>query len=1274
MTRTTPLNVFQVPLAGIRLIEASAGTGKTWAICGLYLRLLLEQGRTVQQILVVTFTNAATAELRQRLRDRLRDTLAGLALPVAAAAAPAGDPFVHDLLASLRAQGIADAAMATQLQQALHSFDEAAVFTIHGFCQRALADTPFAAQMPLRQALVADDSALLAEAVHDLWRAHIASPAADPALAALMLDAGDTPERWAALLKRHLAKPLAREIWPDDIDTAVDTQAQQQAVHAAFTAARSAWRTGGPAAVALAQARIQAKQLHATHYKADKVQACAEAWAELLAQPAPQLAAPVGALGLLGASTLALRTTGKHSAPEHPFFTAAQALLDSLAQADRQRRLARLRLLRQVLHDGAARLRETKRAQRVVAFDDMLFNLHQRLVGDASQPAAPGLAAALRQRFPAALIDEFQDTDPLQWSVFHAIYGTAQATAEAAPLFLVGDPKQAIYSFRHADLHTYLQARSQASAVHTLADNQRASQPLIHALNHLFGQHGAAFMQPGLYYQPVAYGNKRRPVFTDTTGEARAALQVWSLPRGRQGPLMKAEARQRAADTCAGEIARLLTGARAGQVLIDDQPLDAGQIAVLVRSHSQGSLVRAALAALGVGSVELSQDSVFSGPDAEALERVLAAMLQPGRDGLLKAALATRWHGLDAPTLQALAADETAWLAQVQAFAAHGALWRRRGVGQLLQHWRQAAGVAGRLLTLPDGARRLTNLLHLGELLHQAEAEQPSPEALLQWLQAQRDTARGDEATQLRLESDQHLVQIVTIHKSKGLEYPVVFCPFLWDGAVGGQSGDGLDGLGGHDADGQAVIDFRAGFDAAADPKAAKAQAKLEAAAETLRLVYVALTRAVHRCTLLTGSYRRQHGKHITPTESARGLLHWLVLGDGLTPTDWFKPNRKPPPPFEIAAAWTRWCDALGDSHALAIAPLPLPLRQPLLPADCSAQPLQALPAPTPLPTGWWIASFSSLVHGAQAAAQVADPDPDTDTDADADAANDAERPLQPRPGADHDALAEPPDPPALDAAAAALPPDDPLRFPRGTLAGECVHAAFEHADFSAHTTWPGAIADALTAHPPLPLPPGSDSAALPAMLHATLAQVLATPLPLGTPTPLRLASLGLHQRLNELEFHLHAPQLSAAALGRTLARHGVPAPRLGFGSLQGYLKGYIDMVFRHEGRWFIADWKSNHLGDAPADYAGPALQRAMTDHHYHLQALVYAVALQRWLQQRLPNYSHAQHFGGAVYLFVRGVRPHWQQADGTPAGLHFFRAPQTLLDDVTALLAGATA
>ena len=1233
-----PLDVFTCELSGIRQIEASAGTGKTWNICGLYLRLLLESRLEVQRILVVTFTNAATAELRERIRQRIVDTLAWLDAEQAGKAPAGGDDFVERLVARARNHlHLPTADIVARLKLALATFDEAAIFTIHGFCQRALADTPFTAQMPLALELVRDDAGWVAEAANDFWRRRIAADDLDAGLAGHLVARQDSPQRFAALLKRHLAKPLAHAAWPADLESAQRIPAEDLA--ATHAVAWQLWHDERDAIEDLLMRSLTA--LSAVSYKEDSVRTAMAGWDELLhgedGLAALDIVAPK--VDLLGAARLAKGTKSKQVTPQHEFFDVAQRLLDLRTQATQALAYARLALLRQLLDEGTRAQREAKRRQRVIAFDDMLFNLHDRLTrGDS-----PWLAGELKKRFPAALIDEFQDTDPLQFAIFKTIYTTTtDDTLAPAPLFFVGDPKQAIYSFRNADLHTYLAAGTHATTRYSLADNQRSSEPLIHALNLLFQANPRAFMLEGLAYQQVAFGKKPRQALVDTS-EPRAPLQVWTLPLADDGePIFLRDAQAAVVAATASEIARLLAAARRGQVSLgqapDDRPLAAGDIAVLVRSNAQGTLIRQALTARGVGSVELSQASVFRSSDAEELDRVLTAILEPARERTLKAALATELMGQDAGAIAALADDESALLDAVQRFAGWREVWLQRGVGFMLRQWLAAEHVAGRLLARPDGERRLTNLLHLVECLHEAGERHAAPDTLLRWFQSQRVSPDADDATQLRLESDQNLVQIVTIHKSKGLEYPVVFCPFLWSTSRGGR-GDGLTGVAYHDDDGRTVIDYGHEFLPDARKDDIKQRLKLEDSAESLRLAYVALTRAVHRCVIVAGCYRMA-GRSPSATASSRSLLNWLVAGAGHTPGEWFEHKNGAAP---IAAAWQALAAQSGG--AIGVAPLPQGDAVTLPAPRRSPDTLAALPPPRSLPPGWRIGSFSAIAHGA---------------------AHD-------RSGVDHDLrVIESPAAAAPGAAPAFTPADDdPLHFPRGPAAGEAIHQAFENLSFPHPATWPAAIAGALdklrtmgVADDPRPEGPALRQRMLARLVQGTLA----TPLPLGTPTPLRLADLPDARRLVELEFHLPSHRFDANALNDTLAAQGYAMPRLSFATLRGFLKGFIDLVFEHEGRYFILDWKSNHLGDTPAHYAQDGMAAAMRDQGYHLQYLLYLVALDRYLRLRIADYDPEHHLGGAVYLFVRGVRPDWHDVEGAPTGVFFHRPTAATIARLSAL------
>lgn len=1323
MSTAPELDVFSCPLDGIRLVEASAGTGKTWNICGLYLRLLLERELPVESLLVVTFTKAATAELSGRIRERIVETL-----QVLEGGAPGPDPFVPQLLAHLAAAGHTEEQIATRLRLALQTFDEAAIFTIHGFCQRALADTPFAAGLPYELELVEDDRALRLEATQDFWRRELAGGGLPALLAAHLLQSGDSPEAWAEMLKRHMARPCARPQWDaqtDEDEVAADASASA-APEAAINGAEGAGATGVGARLAADEARLQAAYaaaraaastldaavtaveaaldgLNGTSYKPDLVARAARQWADWLASgdalhPLP--ADKDDKRALLTADTLASKTTaaGRKSAiapPRHAFFELAGELLAARTTVDAQCANARLRLLRRFVEHTTVELRRRKREHRQIAFDDILWNAH-RALHDGDQA---WLAAALHARYPVALIDEFQDTDPLQFGIFDHIY---RAEGRHGALFLVGDPKQAIYSFRSADLFTYLAAREHTDTRYTLRHNQRSAPALIEACNRLFGANPAVFMMSGLDYVRVGAGSRpRTPLHDDTTSAAVPPLQLWRIPpdeanagdagadavagaagspeaaadeEGGGTRLPRAQAIHRAAHASAAEIARLLAAGAEGRIRIGDDALAPADIAVLVRSHSQGARMRRALAAFGVGSVELSQASVYHTDDAEELERVLLAIAEPLRERRVKAALATTAMGRDASALARLSDDEAALLATLDAFARWRELWLTRGFGVMLRQWMTDEGVAARLLARPDGERRLTNLMHLAELLQQ-DADSAAPEVLLRTLASRRAESSGGEATQLRLESDRNLVQIVTIHRAKGLEYGIVFCPFLFDGYARAGSEGPMRAW--HDDDGQLVLDYRAGADAAT-VKAVKARIKREQQAEDLRLIYVALTRAVQRCYLVVGSYASHSFDKINHTEAGRSLLNWMVAGAGMDAESWAAHK---PTPAGTDAHWRALvaASALDSQPVMALADLPDGHGVALAAPDTASQRPRAQ-RPPQVPSGWRIGSFTALLSGAihERAAQ--------DHDARALAAGDI--PMLVGEGAA-----------GADAAAAfvgkPVVADDILRFPRGPSAGDCMHALFESADFTDPASWDAAIEHALAAHPQrladeprrtaagTATRPGDEASPLRLrrMLRRLLEDVLATPLrPVAagrsvqttpsTPVALRLDSVPPARRLVELGFHLPAPRLTAAQLNAWLAARGYGVPRLGFADLDGYLKGFIDLVFEHDGRFWVLDWKSNHLGDHPEDYAPARLEAAMQAHGYHLQHLLYTVALHRHLGRSLPGYDYDQHFGGVLYLFVRGVRPGWILG-GQPTGVFHHRCPATTLHALDGLLAG---
>jgi exodeoxyribonuclease V beta subunit len=1219
------LDAFACPLDGIALIEASAGTGKTWNICALYLRQVLEKDLPVGRVLVVTFTRAATAELATRIRERLAAVLWALD-----GGKDGDDPFITRLLAAARGAGVGDEDIRRRLRNALEEFGEAAIFTIHGFCQRILTDAPFTAGLPYVFEVGEDDSDLRLEVTRDFWRQEVA--ACDAALAECLLAHRDSPENWARWLKEARARPLARVLWDEAAADGAEAAADEAALAAAYEAARFVW--DGDGVMAALEAALEG--LNKSSYRRGAIQTAARQWAQWMEAGEARFPLPAeyGRLSLFTPERLKITRDGQKrgiAPPAHPFFAAARDVLDARMGFDDRLESARLRLLRRFIEGAGEVLRRRKRAERRVCFDDILLDAHEALASGGRAE----LAAALHARYPAALIDEFQDTDPLQLQIFQRIY---DSEGRHGSLFLVGDPKQAIYSFRGADIHTYLDARALADAHYTLGINRRSAPRLVAACNHLFGANPAAFMEAGLDFHPVRAHEPPRRLDDRTERDEGAALRLWRIPRGEGDEggaggerLPRARAFARAAAASAAEIARLLAAGRRGDIRIGERALAPDDLAVLVRNHREGARMKAALAAKGVGSVELSQSSVFASREAEELERVLRAIADPARESLLKTALATTLMGWNAAMLARLADDEDGLARQFELFALWRDLWQGRGFAVMLWRWMADAGVAARLLAREDGERRLTNVLHLAELLQRESAGVP-PGRLARALARLRAESGGENAL-LRLESERDLVRILTIHHAKGLQYGIVFCPFLFDGrrrAGGGKPmrlWHGERAQAGHGACRQ-VVDWRR---KAAEREDIEQRIALEDDAEALRLIYVALTRAEHRCYLVTGCYAGNSASH---KESARGLLNWLAAGAGVQARDWRQSEYSP---AEIDARWRGLANTSGG--AIGLEELPSGSGAPLA-ASGGAAKFFAARAPK-VPEGWRLGSFSAMLSGA--------------------AHETAAR--------DHDARAE-----SVSAIiAAAVPPpmpapdDDILRFPRGAAAGDCVHAVFEAIDFTRPETRAPAIDRALAAHPQTAA--GAEAARLPRMLARLVDDVLATPLRASGGETLRLGEIPMARRLTELEFYLPAPHLTAEALNGWLAAHGYGVPRLAPRDLAGYLRGYIDLVFEHGGRYWILDWKSNHLGDAPAAYAPAALAAAMARHGYHLQHLLYTLALHRHLRRTLPGYDYQRHFGGALYLFVRGVRPDWR-IDDAPAGVFQHRATAQAVTSLDTLLA----
>ncbi len=1212
-THPETLNPLAFPLHGQRLIEASAGTGKTFTIAALYVRLVLGHGDAESgfgrpllppDILVVTFTNAATRELRDRIRSRLAEA----SLVFRGKGKP--DPFLQSLLAEPDyADAEARALAARKLEQAAEWMDEAAVYTIHSWSQRMLTQHAFDTGSLFQQQLEQDDSELLAEMARDYWRSwcYALSPAAAEALSDLASDPDSLLHTIKPLLQpgeqqvRYQGDVVAQMLSPADYAAQLDSwlpqkeQLEQQA--------RALWLAERETIEAQLIEAAQTKVLNNQSYRpASLPEKLAEmaTWAEGAVLAADKL--EHFGLAKLTAKTAKAK---QGQTPDHPVFDQLQQLVDYL-EGKPPVQPVQLHAARWIQQRFA---RSRERAA-TLGFNDMLLRLDGALQGEGGEH----LAATIRRQYPVALIDEFQDTDPLQYRIFSRVYQSVQpddfpAETESSALLMIGDPKQAIYAFRGADIHTYLQAREDTAGRHyTLGRNFRSSSALVEAVNRLFEQAESSqpagafrFARDGdnpLPFIPVE-ANGRKEVF-EVDGARPAALSHWLLSDDEADGIAVGDYRQLMAEHSASEICRLLTLAqqqRAGFRYTDGQlePLKPSDIAILVRSGSEARVIREALERRAVRSVYLSdQASVYASAEAEDLWRWLRACAEPEQADRLHGALATATLELGYAHLEQLTRDEQLWEQEVERFRQLREIWQRQGVLPMVRHLLDSFELPARLLQQTGGERILTNLLHLAELLQSASSQLEGELALIRYFQEQiLDSSNGGDEHIMRLESDADLVQVVTIHKSKGLEYPLVFLPFICNyREVTADNGSYR-----YQTDEGTVLELDSG-----DQKAKQA-ADAERLQEDLRLLYVALTRPVHACWLGVAAIKRNRSLSVhksafgqllgcadkTDTLTLKGLLQPLV-SDGVIEID-------APPPIDMALL-----PAVTAAEALA-------------PARSCERPVAG--------ERWWIASYSAI---AQLQGQM-----------------ELETPVEPEPSEtpSEETARESRD----EAAAGSTVVEfdyDPHHFWKGPQAGTFLHGVLEWAADEGFDQV--AVDERLRQDYLAPRCQRREWQPWLPVLDTWLEQLLSTPLPL----PEGAVSLaGLTEYQAELEFWFQVAEVPVARLDRLISRRvlsGQPRPALAPQQLGGMLKGFIDLVFEHEGRYWVADYKSNWLGPDDSHYSAAAMQKAVLEKRYDVQYVLYLLALHRLLKARLPGYAddpisgYEQYVGGALYLFLRGI------------------------------------
>jgi len=1189
MKQIQTFDLINVPLEGVHLIEASAGTGKTYTIANLVVRLIIEKNLLINKILIVTFTEAATGELRERVRSRLQETLDALTN------ATTDDIILTNLLKKVEHPRQIE----TRLKNALRSFDEAAIYTIHSFCSHTLKDHAFESGMLFKHELLQDQMPLLLETVQDFWR-HYLYPTS-PLFIRYLKEAATKFTQPKELIDiigkgRYIGQPPSLLHIIPELITVSENIALEQIVTNEIAQAHQLWRQDGKNLQNLLFALIErGGVLHKSVYKKPRIESLCQQMDALIAMQSLTLPKEIE---LFSTDKLCSTKAAKQSLElQQPFFSFIQNILNKKNELDNSYAQFLLSLKRQLFRYVEQQLTHKKQQRNLQSFDDLILNVYHAL----QKPNQQRLMHAMRQKYQVALIDEFQDTDPVQYHIFNRVFHHPDST-----LFLIGDPKQAIYSFRGADIFAYLQANENIGqdCHHTLDINYRSEQPLVMAVNTVFQQATTRpFLIEEIQFHPVTPQKDKSNSTLLLKGQPQPPLKIWFIS---QAQLLASKIDQKEWDShyiprgIGYEIAELLNLAKKGQVILEDRKLTAGDIAVLVRTNAQAHFIEKQLIKLNIPSVLYSRESLFVTREIVEIERILHAIANPTVESWVKAALATDMLGLSAQELYAMSEHETQWQTRLTWFQRYHFIWQNSGFIPMFRELLVKEKISSRLLNYPNGERRLTNVLHAGELLHRVAVEQKlGINALCYWLAKQREIAQEtqDEERMLRLESDEMRVKIVTVHKSKGLEYPIVFCPFLWSGWLNVNSrNQEKKPLLFHDEHKQFILDL--------DPEHSKKYKQFalnEEKSENLRLLYVALTRAKYRCYVVWGQFEKPVELPAKPEKFEK------LVNSPLSYT--LHPKRDFSQPIEdesllddlrhlVAASK----DEISQQYTIEVATeFPIEINKYQRFSE-SVTRLQARHFTGSLYKAWQVTSFSGLV-----------------------AAQDTERP-------DYDETIQP--------VATESVVTEILNFPGGVKTGIFIHKLLELIDFTQTnseiiTTM---ITEQLVKH--------GFQETWTETFQQLYRNIVDTPL--QNQSELSLSQIKRDKRLNELEFFFPLSEIDTTGLQQIFAHHADHNPLLNklsgldFARLNGFMKGFIDMVFEYQGKFYLVDYKSNWLGGQQVAYRQENLQAAMVREQYILQYHIYTVALHHYLQLRLPNYRYEQHFGGVFYLFVRGMQPTW--------------------------------
>ncbi len=1177
MNSFNPLDIPAIPLEGTNLIEASAGTGKTYTISHLYLRLLLEKQYDVRSILVVTFTEAATKELTERIRSNL-----GEVYGILEADKQAEDSVTARILEDSLNQQSRET-LKTTLRKAIIRFDEASIHTIHGFCKKILSDYSFESSVLFDTDLITDQQGIVKEITEDFQRITFSNSSV--LLSDIAGSSGLDSSGWIRFAFQLLGLPAARLV-PDSIPDIVDT------MNALLEEINREWQTSGNEIKTILIEDDGLKRDQNT-YRQDKLDDYFKSMDQLTADEIPSKL--LKALSMLSSEKLELSLKKGKSAPTHEFFKLCQKIVSIIPD-----------VIIWLKHSFTGYLKQEmdlrKKQANIHTFDDLISTVYRGL---NNKGLGPRLKALVREKYRVALVDEFQDTDSIQYEIFDTIFSGHDG------LFMIGDPKQSIYSFRGADLFTYFKAARSVPKEKgfTLDTNWRSENGLIDAVNALFSDTENPFVlgdEIRYLKSLVSEHSKGNTSKLEIKDDNRHHLVFWHLENENPGktgqPLNKDDAARQSIEETVKEISWILDQANKGRATIGGERIKPSDMAILVLRNKDAQDLKHRLTQLNIPAVMTKSGNVFHTHEAHEIRKIMNAVAAPLQSTRLNSALASEIIGLEGNDILKLLEDDTQrdnYEEHISRFSNYREIWSGKGFMSMFRRLMAEYGVRNKLLKLPGGERKLTNVLHLAELIHTKEMkDKPGINTLLSWLDQQRQSEEQQEEHELRLERDDEAVQISTVFKSKGLQYPIVFCPFMWQRSAI-TSNDAIS----YHQDDELILDL--GSDDRLFIGREKAQQEL--LADLMRLLYVALTRAQNRCYVACGRIGKSSVSGLDYMFSGGVSKDQLLINELMTRISKLDGNQYLDMVRQCLEGKPISLQCSGENTVQAVP------YHPQISRESEELQCRDYPPKNQWTREWGIASYSRITAGGLPFHQEELLLTDEGVD-----------PVMGVLDSDEDTF---------------------FGFPGGRVAGTCIHSVFERIDFKGLTTesLKDPIEQSLIKFGLADSEAEDNLASTNALrMEKMIRRVLSAPLIAGNDT-LFLNEIDPQNKLVELEFHFAMSRLTPKSLQAFASASKAlqdRLKRLNFMPVYGYMHGFIDLIFKAGEKFYIVDWKSNNLGSTYADYQADKLAQTMTDHLYDLQYYIYTVALNQYLEKRLPGYSYKKHFGGVFYLFVRGMHP----------------------------------